>query len=64
MKQSNQDVSADSDKRLVKFNNETGTVFIDAVSQKYNGEMMISKPDKKAAKTSFFGGAVGSNNQA
>ena len=64
IKADNTVVMAGHDKRLVKFHNETGTVFINAVSQKYKGEMMISKPNKKAAKTSFFGGAGGSHSQA
>jgi len=63
IRQGNQVLMADYDKRLVKFHNETGTVFINAVSQKYNGEMMISKQNKKA-KSSFFGGAGGSHGQA
>lgn len=60
--QGNQVAVVDHDKRLVTFHNETGTVFITAVSQKYKGEMMISKSNKKA-KSSFFGGAGGSHSQ-
>ena len=57
MKQGNEVLAADYDKRLVKFHNQTGTVFINAVSQKYNGAMMMAGLNKKAAKSSFFGGA-------
>lgn len=57
IKQGKELLASDYAKRLVKFHNETGTVFINTVSQKYNGAMMIANLNKKAAKSSFFGGS-------
>ena len=60
IKQNDASLTADYAKRLVKFHNETGTVFINVVSQKYNGAMMILNLNNKAVKSSFFGGSGGS----